>query len=185
MNVKFKLIAILLVIAIFCASLAACSSNFYDELESNESYSDIYSDTNSNMENNNQNNTNSQNGTNNNSYNSDNQSTEKIPSDAFILFQNGKYEINAIMPDRPTDIENTVYAKLRSKMKSKTGTTLQTTTDYLKTGEKHSTSTPEILVGLTNYTESKSIYEDMNSGTYGIKFSGKKIVFYFSGFYDL
>ena len=106
--------------------------------------------------------------------------TEKIPDNVYLLFQNGSYKINAIMPDRPTDIENTVYAKLRSAIKSKTGTTLQTNTDYLQAGEVHASSTPEILIGLTNYTESKNAYEEMSYGSYGIKLVGKKLVFYFS-----
>ena len=107
-------------------------------------------------------------------------STEKLPDNIYLLFQNGEYKIKAIMPDRPTDIENTVYAKLRAKIKSKTGKTLQTNTDYLKSGETHSKNEPEILVGLTNYSESINLYEDITEGTYGIKISGKKIIFYFS-----
>lgn len=183
MNLKIKLLSILLALTTVCATFASCSAPLYDGTASDESYSDSGGGTGNNMENtNNQNSqTNSSDNSNNNSNgNSNNQSTEKVPSDAFVLFQDGKYAINAIMPDKPTDIENTIYAKLRSKLKSKTGTTLQTTTDYLKSGEKHSTTTPEILVGLTNYTESKNVYEDMTSGMYGIKFSGKKLIFYFS-----
>ena len=109
-----------------------------------------------------------------------NKGDSSVPSNSYILFQNGEYNIKAIMPDKPTDVENTVYARLRSKIKTKTGTTLQTNTDYLKSGESHSASEPEILVGLTNYSESKSIYGDITNGTYGIKISGKKIIFYFS-----
>lgn len=105
---------------------------------------------------------------------------ETIPSNAYMLFQSGKYTVKAIMPDRPTDVENAVYAKLRSTVKSKTGMTLQTNTDYLSPGATHSTSEPEILVGLTNYTESINAYTDITNGTYGIKISGKKIIFYFS-----
>ena len=107
-------------------------------------------------------------------------STEKLPDNIYLLFQNGEYKVKAIMPDRPTDIENTVYAKLRSKIKSKTGRTLQSNTDYLQSGETHSKNEPEILVGLTNYSESINLYEDITEGTYGIKISGKKIIFYFS-----
>ena len=106
--------------------------------------------------------------------------TEAIPSNAYMLFQNEKYTVKAIMPDKPTDVENAVYAKLRASIKSKTGKTLQTNTDYLASGATHSTTEPEILVGLTNYTESANAYTDMTNGTYGIKISGKKIIFYFS-----
>lgn len=184
MKLKFKLVSLLLVIATTCAAFASCSAALYNENASDESY--LYSDTGSNSNMQNSNNQNTQSNTQNNTQNNQNsgsdatQSTEKIPSDVFLLFQGGKYTVKAIMPDRPTDIENTVYAKLRSKLKAKTGTTLQTNTDYLKSGEKHSTTEPEILVGLTNYSESINVYEDITSGTYGVKFSGKKIIFYFS-----
>ena len=174
MQLKLKIISLILVIIMLSTAFASCGAKFDDNLETNESnYSDSDTQFNTIIGNN----------------DTMLQDTEKdvatkkesskIPSDAFLLFQNGEYTVKAIMPDKPTDIENTVYAKLRTKIKSKTGVTLETNTDYLKTGEKHSTD-PEILVGLTNYNESKSIYEDITNGTYGIKFSGKKIVFYFS-----
>jgi beta-lactamase superfamily II metal-dependent hydrolase len=172
---KLKIIASILVAATLGLSLCSCSLNFDFGFETDESFfdpnvdidtensiilpTDKVTDTNGN-------------GT--------VKATEKIPSGAYLLFQSGSYKVNAVMPDRPTDIENTVYARLRSKMKSKTGTTLQTNTDYLISGQSHSTSTPEILVGLTNYDESKTTYEDISYGTYGIKILGKKIVFYFS-----
>ena len=176
MKIKFKLISLLLASVTLCTAFTACSAQFDGGLESNESYSDFNSGSDNIMENN-DNNKNPQKGTENNS---EEKATEKIPSDAFLLFQDGKYTVKAIMPDRPTDIENTVYAKLRSKIKSKTKTTLETNTDFLKTGENHSTTEPEILIGLTNYNESKNIYSDISHGTYGIKFSGKKLIFYFS-----
>ena len=170
MRVYLKLVSALLIVATLCASLFSCKMDIDAENESNaESY---YGSDNSSLENGDN--------KNDNDNNSNSKETQKIPNNAYVLFQGGKYAIKAIMPDKPTDIENTVYAKLRSKIKSKTGSTLSTNTDYLKSGEKHSSSDPEILVGLTNYSESQNIYKDITNGTYGIKISGKKIVFYFS-----
>ena len=166
----FKIISFILVIATFGLSFFSCES----ALELNDGSDESLSSSNNNQSNDTNIHTNGQNGE--NSQNG----TENIPDNAYLLFQNGEYTVNVIMPDKPTDIENTVYAKLRSKLISKTRTTLQTKTDYLKSGEKHSSTTPEILVGLTNYTESQDVYEDITSGTYGIKFSGKKVIFYFS-----
>ena len=173
MKSYLKLISIILAIATFCVPLFSCSGNLDNGNESDESFSD--SDTSINKD------TQSEKATD----KPDNKETEKIPSNAYLLFQDGEYTVKAIMPDKPTDIENTVYAKLRSRFKSKTGTTLQTNTDYLKSGEKHSTTEPEVLIGLTNYTESKNVYEDISYGTYGIKFLGKKIVFYFEQLEEL
>ena len=180
---KLKLIAALLAALTICLPLTSCVSKFENEGDASESSVDsgISTDINGNNTNNNGSNNGSNNGQNNNPTNgSVEKETEKIPDNAYLLFQGGKYTVKAIMPDKPTDIENTVYAKLRSRFKSKTGTTIQTNTDYLKSGEKHSTTEPEILIGLTNYTESKNVYGDISYGTYGIKFLGKKIVFYFS-----
>ena len=162
MKKRLRFIAIILSIATVCAVLVACEpSNENDSTDTND-----VSDTDTDM------------GTESNK--KTNKSTEKLPDNIYLLFQNDAYTVKAIMPDKPTDIENTVYAKLRSKIKSKTGKTLQTNTDYLKSGEKHSKDEPEILVGLTNYSESINVYEDITQGTYGIKISGKKIIFYFS-----
>ncbi len=166
----FKIISFILVIATFGLSFFSCEST----LELNDGSDESFASSSNKQSNDTNTPTDSQKGENTAS------GTEKIPDNAYLLFQNGEYTVNVIMPDKPTDIENTVYAKLRSKLKSKTGTTLQTKTDYLKSGEKHSSTTPEILVGLTNYTESQDVYEDITSGTYGIKFSGNKIIFYFS-----
>ena len=209
MKLKLRLIATLLISTTLCLSLFSCASKFdiSDESdESNESYLDSGTNTNSqnsgNSANNNNSNGNSTNkgdsnsnnkdtndkdnedsGNSSNSGSSETSSTEidkSFASNAFPLFLDGSYLFDAIMPDKPTDAEYTVYAKLRSEMKKATGKTLQTNTDYLKEGDKHSTSAPEILVGLTNYTESINVYENMENESYGIKIVGKKIVFYFS-----
>ena len=168
---RIKLIAFILITSTLCISFFSCSSKPDINSESNESSqsSELSSDVNVDNKN-----------SENNGENITDQSTQKLPDNIYLLFQNGKYTFKAIMPDKPTDIENTVYAKLRSGIKKKTGTTLETNTDYLKSGDKHSASEPEILVGLTNYTESKNIYSDISHGTYGVKFSDKKIIFYFS-----
>ena len=180
MEFKFKFISLMLIIATTFVSLLSCSSTGLEGNESNESY--LYSDSGSysnSISNNNTNNSNNNNSNDSKDTNKTTQGTESIPANAYLLFQGGDYTIKAIMPDKPTDIENTVYAKLRATIKNKTGKTLQTNTDYLKSGEKHSANDPEILVGLTNYDESKKIYTDISNGTYGVKFSGKKIIFYF------
>ena len=181
MKFKIKFISLTLIMATMFASLISCSSM---PLENSESGSDsgsysgssttsILGNNGGNTNNNNNSNTSENNGT-------QSTGTEKLPANAYLLFQGGDYTVKAIMPDKPTDIENTVYAKLRSTIKNKTGKTLQTNTDYLTSGKTHSAADAEILVGLTNYDESKKVYSDITNGTYGIKFSGKKIIFYFS-----
>ena len=169
-----RVIALLLAVVTVGAAFAACSKITDSET------TDTAGATDSTDKNGTADATDSKNDSEKNTDKSTDKSTEKLPDNIYLLFQNGEYKIKAIMPDRPTDIENTVYAKLRAKIKSKTGKTLQTNTDYLKSGETHSKNEPEILVGLTNYSESINLYEDITEGTYGIKISGKKIIFYFS-----
>lgn len=105
---------------------------------------------------------------------------ENLPDDAYLLLQNGAYTVKLVMPDNPTDTEKAVYTKMRSLLKAKTGVIVDSATDYLKAGESHPSSEYAILIGLTNYAESQKVYGDTESGTYGVKFYGRKIVFYFS-----
>ena len=169
-----RVIALLLAVVTLGAAFAACSKITDPETTDTAGATDP-ADKNATADA-----TDSKNDSEKNTDKSTDKSTEKLPDNIYLLFQNGEYKVKAIMPDKPTDIENTVYAKLRSKIKSKTGRTLQSNTDYLKSGETHSKNEPEILVGLTNYSESINLYEDITEGTYGIKISGKKIIFYFS-----
>ena len=209
MKKHLKIVSLLLVIATVCISFTSCLTKQISvetsDISSDSSNSDnaenkdpTTNNSGSNASNgaNNNTNANTNNNMNNNTGSNGNNTTDKstdkttdkstdnateaLPANSYLLFQNGNYTVKAIMPDRPTDIENTVYAKLRSKIKSKTGRTLSTNTDYLKTGDTHSATEPEILVGLTNYSQSQNTYSSITNGQYGIKFSGQKIIFYFS-----
>ncbi|MBO7303380.1 MAG: hypothetical protein J6U68_04260 [Clostridia bacterium] len=106
--------------------------------------------------------------------------SEPIPAGAYVLFKDGKYPFKAVIPDNATESEKAVYDKLRTNIKNKTKSTLTTNTDYLASGATHPADEYAILVGLTNYSESQKVYSETSAGTYGVKISGKKIVFYFS-----
>lgn len=168
MKVALKILSLCLSATTIITTFAACSSKIDLNAETNESNyntDNIATDSNASSNNDNE---------------SSEKNTEQLPSNIYLLFQNGKYTFKAVMPDNPTDTEKAVYSKLRSSIKSKTGTTLESATDYLKEGEKHPSSEYAILIGLTNYNESQNVYGNTENGTYGVKFFGKKIAFYFS-----
>lgn len=168
MKLKLKIISIILAAVTLCSTLASCS-----ELEAgNENDSQNTSDLSGE-------NTDDKSSTDKSGDNS-NKETEKLPNNIYLLFQNEEYAAKIVYPDNPTDTEKAVYSKLRSSIKSLTGKTVESTTDYLKNGETHPKNEAAILVGLTNYTESQSVYSSSDYGTYGVKFSGKKMVIYFS-----
>lgn len=191
MKQKLRFIALFLVAVMLCTALASCKE-LADIEDTNDSsiQGSGSKETNKNSgkvtDKNNKNDKTDSNDSadkNDNASNNDSSSSsgsEKLPDNIYLLFQDGKYKVNVVFPDNPTDTEKTVYSKLRSTIKAKTGVTVQTTTDYLKTGETHSKNEYAILVGYTNYDESRKAYTTTDNGTYGIKFYDKKIVFYFS-----
>ena len=80
------------------------------------------------------------------------------PENTFPLFSEGEYAVKVVMPDNPTDTEKNVYTSLRNALKNKTKVTVTTTTDYRAEGESRNKNEYVILVGYTNYTESKTVY---------------------------
>ena len=108
-------------------------------------------------------------------------SNEEIYNGVFPILKDGKYILRVIMPDIPTDTEKAVYTKLRTAIANKTKVKVDTHTDYLKENETHDKNEYVILVGETNYGESKWIYEKSKAGSYGIQIiNDTRLAFYFS-----
>ena len=83
----------------------------------------------------------------------------------FPIFKDGKYIARVVMPDIPSDTEKEVYAKLRTAIANITKVKVESQTDYLKEGESHDKNEYVILVGETNYVESKWIYGKTNASS--------------------
>lgn len=93
------------------------------------------------------------------------------------LTQDGTTEYTIIHPEECSDTLMQAVRKLISAIKNYTGAIIKTQGDLLARGEEPDSSAKEILVGLTNRSESMAnISGDMKSGDYVICVEGNKLV---------
>lgn len=94
-----------------------------------------------------------------------------------ILDENGKLKYTVIKyAAEPDDVTFTAVKKLRDKIKEYTGTMPSLKPDYSSEANPADSSTYEILIGETNYSESLQVLENLNYGDYKITTVGNKIV---------
>ena len=75
-----------------------------------------------------------------------------------------------------SSIQVTVARSIVDKIKALTGTTIKISTDWVKRGSEPDSSTYEILVGMTDYKESKEVYSSIGFGDWAVRVVGNKIV---------
>jgi beta-lactamase superfamily II metal-dependent hydrolase len=103
----------------------------------------------------------------------------------FSIFMNEEYVCRVVCPDKPTDAEREIYQNVRDRLKNATKVTPEMFTDfkaYNDTGEER--AKPAILVGRTNYEESKQVYDSLCYGESRIQIVGNKLVIAFSSMAD-
>ena len=105
-----------------------------------------------------------------------NKETEALLKDGDIpIFLNGEYTAKIICSSKATDFEKEIYNQIRSIIKKKTGKTSVGTDDYVAEGtEKY--DGPAILIGETNYEESKAAYKKLGNEQATATLSGNKYV---------
>lgn len=102
-----------------------------------------------------------------------------------LLFENSAYTCNIICSDKATDEEKTIYNKIRNELKSITGIMPQYATDFVAYNEDGSKrNAPAILVGETNYEESREVYSELHYSSGAIKLVDNKLVIAFSSLED-
>lgn len=99
---------------------------------------------------------------------------------SLILFNNGAYLAKFIMPDLASESEKSVYAKLRGTIKEKIKADVAYTTDIVPIGQNRDPNETAVLLGNTNYDESKNATQNAKYGDYSIKVIGNKIVLSFT-----
>lgn len=99
---------------------------------------------------------------------------------SLVLFRDGAYTASFKLPDIASDSETAVYAKLRGAIKDKTKTEVKFATDLVPAGETRDPNETAVLLGNTNYSESKQVTESMDYGDYSIKIINNKIVLAFT-----
>ena len=158
-----RVIAILLLLCTFSIALLSCSTD-----DSTENYSD----------------------TDNNNNNGTSQQASETPTDSTVsketdakgtltVFKNGKYLVNFIRSDNPTEDAKKAYNSIKTAFKVKTGKTAPTLTDFVAEGTALDDSAA-ILIGKTNYPESQGVYKTLKEGQAIAKVVNNKYVVAFS-----
>ena len=155
-----RILAILLILATFGSALVACKA---DNESINESDTNIASDI----------------ATDENGETVDilEESIESIESDdtTIQIFANGAYTAKIIRSESASAIEKNVASQVKDLLKKLTGVNPEIVTDYTAAGtEKY--NGPAILIGETNYSESKKAYNALNAGNASATLSGNKYV---------
>jgi len=91
------------------------------------------------------------------------------------IFSNGAYTAKIIRGEMATAFEKEIYSEIRALLKKKTGVNPEFATDFVAAGaEKY--NGPAILIGETDYTESKTAYQKLGNGQATGTISGNKYV---------
>ena len=157
-KLKLKLISFILIVTTLCSALASCAYTMDNELFSDSNGSDssdidVYSDS-----------------------NNDESDTDNAGNkNGITIFANGKYTAKIICPDSSTQLEKNLYNQIKALLKAKTGVNPIKNTDYVAAGsEKY--DGPAILIGETNYDESKEAYKKLSNDQATATVSGNKYV---------
>ena len=73
-------------------------------------------------------------------------------------------------------VEVTLARNILNQIKTLTGATVGLGTDWAKPGYELDSSTPEILVGVTDYPETQEVVNSLSYGDYAVRVVGNKIV---------
>ena len=166
MKKKMRIISLVLALVMVASLFIACDNNTVDIQDSGESGSSAEKGTGA---------TDGKN-TGNNTTDAPGQQDEKI-----TIFENGEYKCRIICPDKANAIEKKVYNDIREKLRNITGVNPEFVTDfqaYDDTGEDR--EKPAILIGKTNYKESKEVYSELRNAECALKAVGNKIVLAFT-----
>ena len=110
--------------------------------------------------------------TSNESETSPSETSENLP----LLVDAGVAVFNIVYPDSPGAERYAEVRELAACIKEYTGAEPKLVSDFLRRGETHDSSTPEILVGLTNYDETAAVLSTLRHGEYAIRMVGQKLV---------
>jgi phosphoribosyl 1,2-cyclic phosphodiesterase len=152
-SIWIKLISFLIIAATMISTLAACSSNE----DTGESDSESNGGTGGVAQ------------------------TEPIvdPEGVITIFANGAYNARVIRPENATDDEKNVYNQIRALLKKRTGENPSINTDFVAANTERYEG-PAILIGETDYDESKAAYRKLGVGEASATLSGNKFVLAFS-----
>lgn len=103
----------------------------------------------------------------------------------FNIFFGDSYKCRVIVSDTADETEKAVYNRIRDRLRNLTGQQIPITTDFLAFNDAgEDRKEPAILVGYTNYEESKQVYSELRCGESKVKMVGNKLVLAFSSELD-
>jgi beta-lactamase superfamily II metal-dependent hydrolase len=108
------------------------------------------------------------------------QNDVSINVDGLAVFGNGEYLCKIVRSENASDVDKNIYNELRQVLKSVTGKNTAIATDFVGFGETLDTESPAILVGKTEYPESKQVYDKLKHGEYRMELVGNKFVIAYS-----
>ena len=93
-----------------------------------------------------------------------------------VLFADEEYKCKVIRSEFASDVDSNVYNDVRAILKRVTDKNCSISTDFVGLGETLDTENPAVLVGRTEYPESKQIYDTLSHGEFKIELVGNKLV---------
>ena len=150
-----RILAAILILATMCSVLASCATDPESDGESNSDGSDVISTGEGGNE-------------------------ADVDAEGLIqIFANGAYTAKLIRADLANAFEKEIYSEIRELLKKRTGVNPALDTDFVAAGaEKY--DGPAILIGETNYDESKAAYKKLGNDAASATISGNKYVIAFS-----
>ena len=145
-----KLISILLVLVTFASVLASCNTTEPGDASDSDGTGDVGA-------------------------------TEPIidAEGVMTVFANGAYNARLIRGEMASQFERDVYNQIKDLFKRRTGINPSIETDFVAAGEEKYNG-PAILIGETNYEESKAAYKKLGEGEATAALVGNKYVIAFS-----
>lgn len=102
--------------------------------------------------------------------------TEPPQTGELALVENGIAAVTIVASESATGAETDAVALIRSAISDGTGVEPMLSSDWIRPGTEHDPETVEILVGKTNYKETRAALDKTSYGSYRISVSGNKIV---------
>ena len=104
---------------------------------------------------------------------------EQNENNKIILFKDGEYVAKIIRSDAPTTLDSDIYNNVKKLFKDTLGVNPTTNTDYTVSGEERYDG-PAILVGKTEYQESKDEIAKLSQNSASARLIGNKYVIVYS-----
>lgn len=99
----------------------------------------------------------------------------------YSIFANGEYCVKVVIPANATEAEKSMYNDLRNKLRQITDVDFEAVTDFKAYNDDGvARKEPAILIGNTNYDESKEVYDTLGYAQSKLEIIGNKMVLAFS-----